>query len=107
MINAVLRTVHRKSSTKSTQEVWEEKSIKDFTLDQRVGKLEEDVQSVAAIAQMLSRHLEKLGVRFRVTRRTLRDPIQEVSGKMRISKCIKHIADDPGTGTWLFVRILF
>lgn len=68
----------RSSSSDRPQIKWEEKSIKDFTVDQRIGKLEDDVQSVAAIARMLSRHLEKLGVRFRVTRRTLRDPIQEV-----------------------------
>lgn len=79
VINAILRAVQRSSSTKSTQKVWEERSIKDFTLDQRVGQLEEEVQGVSTMAQVLSRHLEKLGVRFRVTRRTLRDPIQEVS----------------------------
>ncbi|CAM6085655.1 unnamed protein product [Calypogeia fissa] len=93
VINAVLRTVDRRSSSQSTQKVWEERSIKDFTLDQRVGKLEVDVQGVAAIAQMLSRHLEKLGVRFRVTRRTLRDPIQEtVELSQKTSEVVRALA---------------
>ncbi|KAG6556810.1 hypothetical protein Mapa_001757 [Marchantia paleacea] len=79
VINALLRSMQMRSSLDRTQIKWEEKSIKDFTVDQRIGKLEDDVHSVAAIARMLSRHLEKLGVRFRVTRRTLRDPIQETA----------------------------
>ncbi|KAK3123718.1 hypothetical protein QOZ80_8AG0635020 [Eleusine coracana subsp. coracana] len=45
----------------------------------RIEKLEESVRSVAAAVGVLSRAVEKLGVRFRVLRRTLRDPISETA----------------------------
>lgn len=44
----------------------------------RIEKLEEDLRSSATIIRVLSRQLEKLGIRFRVTRRALKDPIAEV-----------------------------
>lgn len=44
----------------------------------RVEKVEESVRDVLAAVVALSRTVEKLGVRFRVLRRTLRDPISEV-----------------------------
>lgn len=44
----------------------------------RIEKLEEDMKSSATILRVLSRQLEKLGVRFRVTRKALKDPITEV-----------------------------
>lgn len=50
----------------------------DFTLKDRVVKLDEDARETVSIVRILSRQVEKLGVRFRVMRRTLRDPIQEV-----------------------------
>ncbi|TKY60259.1 hypothetical protein E2542_SST17355 [Spatholobus suberectus] len=37
-------------------------------------KLEEDLKSSATVVRVLSRQLEKLGVRFRVTRKALKDP---------------------------------
>lgn len=45
----------------------------------RIGEVEESVRGVVAAVGVLSRTVEKLGVRFRVLRRTLRDPINEVS----------------------------
>ncbi|TVU05472.1 hypothetical protein EJB05_48638, partial [Eragrostis curvula] len=45
----------------------------------RMEKMEESVRSVAAAVGVLSRTVEKLGVRFRVLRRTLRDPISETA----------------------------
>lgn len=51
----------------------------EFSLIQRIKKLEEDVGSSVTIIRVLSRQLEKLGVRFRVTRQTLRDPINETA----------------------------
>ncbi|KAK6125796.1 hypothetical protein DH2020_015320 [Rehmannia glutinosa] len=45
----------------------------------RVEKLEEDLRSTATIVQALSRRLEKLGIRFRVTRKALKEPIAETA----------------------------
>lgn len=45
---------------------------------ERVEKLEEDLRSAATIVQALSRRLEKLGIRFRLTRKALKEPIAEV-----------------------------
>ncbi|KAJ6353706.1 hypothetical protein OIU76_002680 [Salix suchowensis] len=44
----------------------------------RIEKLEEDMRSSATIIRVLSRQLEKLGIRFRVTRKALKEPIVEV-----------------------------
>lgn len=44
----------------------------------RIEKVEDDLRSSATIIRVLSRQLEKLGIRFRVTRRTLKEPISEV-----------------------------
>jgi hypothetical protein len=52
--------------------------LTDFTsMIKKLQQLEEDVQNTVTTSRVLSRHLEKLGVRFRVTRQSLRDPIQE------------------------------
>lgn len=45
----------------------------------RIEKLEEDLKSSATILRVLSRQLEKLGVRFRVTRKALKDPITQAA----------------------------
>lgn len=45
----------------------------------RIGEVEESVRGVVAAVGVLSRTVEKLGVRFRVLRRTLRDPINETA----------------------------
>ncbi|KAI3451171.1 hypothetical protein Pfo_007836 [Paulownia fortunei] len=46
---------------------------------ERVEKLEEDLRSSATIIQALSRRLEKLGIRFRVTRKALKEPMAETA----------------------------
>ncbi|XP_011100044.1 uncharacterized protein LOC105178294 [Sesamum indicum] len=46
---------------------------------ERVEKLEDDLRSSATIIQALSRRLEKLGIRFRLTRKALKEPIAETS----------------------------
>ena len=56
----------------------------DFTLKQRVADLEEDVREFVTTARGLSKQVEKLGLRFRATKRTLRDPMQEVSLMMKL-----------------------
>ncbi len=54
--------------------------LTDFTsMIKNVQQLQEDVQNTVTISRVLSRHLEKLGVRFWMTRQSLRDPIQEAS----------------------------
>lgn len=45
----------------------------------RVAKLEEDVRSSTTMIRVLSRQLEKLGIRFRVTRKNLKEPIAETA----------------------------
>lgn len=45
----------------------------------RIEKLEEDLRSSATIIRVLSRQVEKLGIKFRVTRRTLKEPIDETA----------------------------
>ncbi|KAL8047134.1 hypothetical protein ABFX02_08G219500 [Erythranthe guttata] len=49
----------------------------------RVEKLEEDLRSVSTIIQALSRRLEKLGIRFRLTRKALKEPIAETAALVR------------------------
>lgn len=50
----------------------------EVNLLERIEKLEEDLKSSATIIRVLSRQLEKLGIRFRVTRKALKQPIAEV-----------------------------
>lgn len=47
-------------------------------LVERIEKLEEDLKNSATIIRVLSRQLEKLGIRFRVTRKALKEPLAEV-----------------------------
>ncbi|KAL0350085.1 UNVERIFIED_CONTAM: hypothetical protein Sradi_4157700 [Sesamum radiatum] len=46
---------------------------------ERVEKLDDDLRSSATIIQALSRRLEKLGIRFRLTRKALKEPIAETA----------------------------
>ncbi|KAJ1405318.1 hypothetical protein SESBI_25867 [Sesbania bispinosa] len=46
---------------------------------ERIEKLEEDLRSSATVVRVLSRQLEKLGIRFRVTRKALKEPITETA----------------------------
>ncbi|XP_027366014.1 uncharacterized protein LOC113872569 [Abrus precatorius] len=58
------------------------KTVKDgleVNLLERIEKLEEDLRSSATVVRVLSRQLEKLGIRFRVTRKALKDPITETA----------------------------
>ncbi|XP_073103602.1 uncharacterized protein [Elaeis guineensis] len=48
-------------------------------LIQRIDKVEQDMRSSVKIVQVLSRQLEKLGIRFRLTRKALKDPISETA----------------------------
>ncbi|KAF8394107.1 hypothetical protein HHK36_020312 [Tetracentron sinense] len=50
-----------------------------FNLLERIEKLEEDIRSLTTITRVLSRKLEKLGIRFRVTRKALKEPISETA----------------------------
>ncbi|PRQ48617.1 hypothetical protein RchiOBHm_Chr2g0112751 [Rosa chinensis] len=51
----------------------------EVNLFERIDKLEEDLRSSATIIRVLSRQLEKLGIRFRVTRKALKEPIAETA----------------------------
>lgn len=48
-------------------------------LIQRIEKLEEDLRSTAGIVRALARQLEKLGIRFRVTKKAMKEPIAETA----------------------------
>ncbi|KAK8971189.1 hypothetical protein KSP40_PGU012938 [Platanthera guangdongensis] len=45
----------------------------------RIEKVEQDMRSSSTIVQVLSRQLEKLSIRLRVTRKALKDPIAETA----------------------------
>ncbi|WJX53463.1 hypothetical protein P8452_39453 [Trifolium repens] len=51
----------------------------EMNLLQRIEKLEEDLRNSATVVRVLSRQLEKLGIRFRVTRKSLKEPISETA----------------------------
>jgi hypothetical protein len=61
-----------------SRETGREGSRESLNLVGRIEKLEEDLRSSATIIRVLSRQLEKLGIRFRVTRKALKEPIAEV-----------------------------
>lgn len=54
-------------------------SVSEVEFLQRIEKLEEDLKSNATVVRVLSRQLEKLGIRFRVTRKGLKEPITETA----------------------------
>ncbi|KAF3331198.1 hypothetical protein FCM35_KLT04552 [Carex littledalei] len=45
----------------------------------RIERVEDDLKSSSRITSLLSRQLEKLGIRFRVTKKALQDPISEMA----------------------------
>ncbi|XP_020255763.1 uncharacterized protein LOC109832765 [Asparagus officinalis] len=49
----------------------------------RIEKVEEELRSSVTIVRVLSRQLEKLGIRFRVTRKALKEPITEAAALAR------------------------
>ncbi|XP_074308739.1 uncharacterized protein LOC141643466 [Silene latifolia] len=62
-------------------------------LIERVEKLEESMRSSIGIIRMLSRQLEKLGNRFRVTRKALKDPISKAAAlAQKNSEAIRDLA---------------
>ncbi|KAF9607923.1 hypothetical protein IFM89_003737 [Coptis chinensis] len=58
---------------------WQGLGLSKLDLVGRIEKLEEDLRSSTTIIRMLSRQLEKLGIRFRVTRKSLKEPISEAA----------------------------
>ncbi|KAK9670435.1 hypothetical protein RND81_13G201900 [Saponaria officinalis] len=46
---------------------------------ERIEKLEESMRSASSIIRMLSRQIEKLGIRFKVTRKSMKHPISETA----------------------------
>ncbi|KAK1410696.1 hypothetical protein QVD17_37235 [Tagetes erecta] len=49
------------------------------SLVERIEKVEEDLRTSASIIKVLSRQLEKLGIRFRVTRKSMKEPIAQTA----------------------------
>ncbi|CAI9109502.1 OLC1v1009332C1 [Oldenlandia corymbosa var. corymbosa] len=46
---------------------------------ERIEKVEEDLKSSGTMVRLLSRQVEKLGIRFRLTRKSLKEPIAETA----------------------------
>ncbi|XP_028961506.1 uncharacterized protein [Malus domestica] len=61
----------------------------EVNLFERIEKLEEDLRSSATIMCVLSRQLEKLGIRFRVTRKALKEPIAEII--LQVDYLVHHL----------------
>lgn len=57
----------------------------EVNLVERIERLEGELRSSVTVIRVLSRQIEKLGTRFRVTRRTLKDPIAEVIAVLYIN----------------------
>uniref|UniRef100_A0A0A0KK16 Transmembrane protein n=1 Tax=Cucumis sativus TaxID=3659 RepID=A0A0A0KK16_CUCSA len=55
------------------------KGVLEVNLMEKTNKLEEDLRSSATLIRVLSRQLEKLGIRFRVTRKALKKPVEETA----------------------------
>jgi len=70
--------IRRRMWWRVSRETGREGSRESLNLVGRIEKLEEDLRSSATIIRVLSRQLEKLGIRFRVTRKALKEPIAEV-----------------------------
>ncbi|KAG6768464.1 hypothetical protein POTOM_027381 [Populus tomentosa] len=70
--------IRRRQWWRVSRETGREGSRESLNLVGRIEKLEEDLRSSATIIRVLSRQLEKLGIRFRVTRKALKEPIAEV-----------------------------
>ncbi|KAG6386683.1 hypothetical protein SASPL_151853 [Salvia splendens] len=62
---------------------------KGANLLRRVEKLEEDLRSSASLIRALSRQLEKLGVRVRAARKSLKEPIFELMANRRIANLLE------------------
>ncbi|CAK7354564.1 unnamed protein product [Dovyalis caffra] len=77
LIGAWIRTRQWWRICRETDKEWSRESL---NLMGRIEKLEDDLRSSATIIRVLSRQLEKLGIRFRVTRKALKEPIAEDSG---------------------------
>ncbi|KAG7026852.1 hypothetical protein SDJN02_10859 [Cucurbita argyrosperma subsp. argyrosperma] len=55
------------------------KGVLEVNLVERTNKLEEDLRNSATLIRVLSRQLEKLGNRFRDTRKALKKPVEETA----------------------------
>ncbi|XP_038881992.1 uncharacterized protein LOC120073309 [Benincasa hispida] len=55
------------------------KGVLGVNLMEKTNRLEEDLRSSATLIRVLSRQLEKLGIRFRVTRKALKKPVEETA----------------------------
>ncbi|KAJ6740867.1 TRANSMEMBRANE PROTEIN [Salix purpurea] len=71
--------IRRRQWWRVSRETGREGSRESLNLVGRIEKLEEDLRSSATIIRVLSRKLEKLGIRFRVTRKALKEPIAETA----------------------------
>ncbi|XP_052196554.1 uncharacterized protein LOC127803940 isoform X3 [Diospyros lotus] len=62
-------------------------------LIERIEKLEEDIRSSVTVVRALSRKLEKLGIRFKLTRKALKDPLSETAAlAQKNSEAIRTLA---------------
>lgn len=69
------------------------KGVLEVNLVERTNKLEEDLRSLATLIRVLSRQLEKLGIRFRVTRKALKKPVEQVILVIRNLKAVSLLSN--------------
>ncbi|KAF8038075.1 hypothetical protein BT93_B0816 [Corymbia citriodora subsp. variegata] len=63
----------------------------NVNLVERIERLEEDLRSSATMIRVMSRQLEKLGIRFRVTRKALKEPIAQVNWAFLIHQMVREL----------------
>ncbi|GAB2283374.1 hypothetical protein Dimus_017888 [Dionaea muscipula] len=72
-------TVIRRRQWRRVGGVSAESGVQGGNIVERIEKLEENLRSATTIVRMLSRQLEKLGIRFRVTKKALKEPIDQTT----------------------------
>lgn len=76
---ALIGSVIRERLWKRLSDIQLSSGFSKKDLVERIDKLEEGLRNSTAIIRVLSRQLEKLGIRLRVTRKTLKEPISEAA----------------------------
>ncbi|XP_010260511.1 PREDICTED: uncharacterized protein LOC104599595 [Nelumbo nucifera] len=76
---AVGTLIRRRQWRRICRESFKSGGRSSLNLVERIEKLEEDLRNSATIVRVLSRQLEKLGIRFRITRKALKEPTTQTT----------------------------
>lgn len=91
IVNALLRARPRKavgpSSTLGTVQ-----GSTGSQLTKRVTTMEEELRQGLILTRGVARQLEKLGIRVRTVRQTLRDPLKAVSNRLHVHMCVWSVS---------------